>query len=421
MFAGMLSFVRQLLEGVWVAIGQIWSNKTRSALTTIGLVIGVASVCAVIAGLTGLKTKVLSEFESVANARSIYLMGNRPQEGRLKNAPWEEIVLKPDELDGLLDHCPSVENFTMIRQNSWSVRSGERSVDSIPVTGISRAWHEIEGRSVIMGRPFSLVDSEHARRVCLITPDLRDELRLNRDCIGESLLMGDARYLIVGVVEEKVQPSMFGMMDNSSAKGEAFVPFATMYKASGGGWMHAIVTSKSPEVSADAQAEIRFYMRRARDLKPGDPNTFRMEVVEKFISGFKKVAAVMTAIAGGIVAISLLVGGVGIMNIMLVSVSERTREIGLRKAVGAKASAIMFQFLIEAVILCMLGGLIGIGAGQLLTAGMASMPNGLDEAHIPFWAILLSLAFSGLVGVVFGMFPAVKAARLDPIEALRHE
>jgi putative ABC transport system permease protein len=130
----------------------------------------------------------------------------------------------------------------------------------------------------------------------------------------------------------------------------------------------------------------------------------------------------VTLVAGGIVGVSLLVGGVGIMNIMLVSVSERTREIGLRKAVGAKRSAILTQFLIEAIVLCFVGGFVGVGLGQLLTMAIGNIPNAeLDMAYIPLWAVALSFAFAGSVGIFFGMFPAIKAARLDPIEALRHE
>jgi putative ABC transport system permease protein len=143
--------------------------------------------------------------------------------------------------------------------------------------------------------------------------------------------------------------------------------------------------------------------------------------IESEIKKFNEIAIMITLVASGIVGISLLVGGVGIMNIMLVSVSERTREIGLRKAVGARKSSIMTQFLVEAVVLCFIGGFVGIGFGQLLTNGIAKMNPMLDKTYIPFWAILLSFGFSGFVGIFFGMFPAIKAARLDPIEALRHE
>jgi len=144
--------------------------------------------------------------------------------------------------------------------------------------------------------------------------------------------------------------------------------------------------------------------------------------LQNALETFNKIALMVTMVAGGIVGISLLVGGVGIMNIMLVSVSERTREIGLRKAVGAKKTAILTQFLIEAIVLCFFGGLVGVGFGHLLTKALASIPTiQLDMAYIPLWAIGLSFAFAGSVGIFFGMFPAIKAARLDPIEALRHE
>jgi putative ABC transport system permease protein len=149
--------------------------------------------------------------------------------------------------------------------------------------------------------------------------------------------------------------------------------------------------------------------------------------VQEFVDNFRTVAAIITVVATGIVGISLLVGGVGIMNIMFVSVSERTREIGLRKAVGARPGAILLQFLIEAVMICLMGGLIGVVVGQVMTSGLTYIartyiPNAkLANAYIPMWAIALSFGFSALVGLAFGMFPAIKAARLDPIEALRHE
>jgi putative ABC transport system permease protein len=184
----------------------------------------------------------------------------------------------------------------------------------------------------------------------------------------------------------------------------------------------ALAAGKSAEVVEDAQAEIKFFLRRTRNIRPTEPDTFRVDSLKSALETFNKIALMVTMVAGGIVGISLLVGGVGIMNIMLVSVSERTREIGLRKAVGAKKSAILTQFLIEAIVLCFFGGLVGIGFGQLLTMAIASIPKiELDMAYIPLWAIALSFAFSGSVGIFFGMFPAIKAARLDPIEALRHE
>ncbi len=167
--------------------------------------------------------------------------------------------------------------------------------------------------------------------------------------------------------------------------------------------------------------EPKFFFRRERHLSPDEPDTFRVESLKSAIQTFNNISLVVTLVAGGIVGISLLVGGVGIMNIMLVSISERTKEIGLRKAVGAKRSAILTQFLVEAVILCFVGGLVGVGVGWVLTFVIAHLNPLLDKTYIPAWAIVLSFGFAGTVGIVFGMFPAIKAARLDPIEALRHE
>jgi putative ABC transport system permease protein len=163
-------------------------------------------------------------------------------------------------------------------------------------------------------------------------------------------------------------------------------------------------------------------LRRQRGLTKEDPDTFRVAAIDQFINQFKSLASGVTAIAGGIVGISLLVGGIGIMNIMLVSVSERTREIGLRKAVGATSSAILLQFLLEAVTLTLLGGFVGLVIGKLMALSLTFIPGAnLEQADVPPWAIAVALVFSAGVGVLFGMWPAYKASRLDPIEALRHE
>lgn len=171
----------------------------------------------------------------------------------------------------------------------------------------------------------------------------------------------------------------------------------------------------------EAQAEIKFFLRKTRHIRPGQEDTFRVESISSYIEKSKQIAMVITLVAGGLVGISLVVGGVGIMNIMLVSVSERTREIGLRKAIGARKAAIMMQFLIEAVVLCLFGGFIGIGLAQLITLVVVRSTPLLSKTYIPGWAILIAFGFSCMVGIIFGMFPAIKAARLDPIEALRHE
>lgn len=409
-------------QSLFLALGQIWNNKLRSMLTTVGIVIGVASVTAVIAALTGLKQNVLAEFETIGTNK-IFVFPSRPEHGPLRNAPNVLFRFQPQHFDGMLAHCPSVQGFTRMTSLSLTVGYGDRREEAVQVVGIEQDWHKLENRFVTVGRPFTLVDTEQSRPVCLINPKLQDKLALDRDPTGQQILVGGRQYMVVGVVEPRVESSMFQM---GVSENEVFVPFSTAWQLSRARQslppMHVVAASRSPDVSAEAIAEITFFLRKRRQINPGEPDTFRTAAVEQFVQSFQSVATGITIVATGVVGISLLVGGVGIMNIMLVSVSERTREIGLRKAVGAPPAAILLQFLVEAVTLCLIGGLVGVLAGQGLTAAIASIPNAkLGNAHIPAWAVALSFGFATLVGLVFGFFPAVKAARLDPIEALRHE
>lgn len=411
------AFFQLFYQSIYLALGQIWTNKTRSILTTIGIVIGVASVTAVIAALTGLETKIKSQVETFGT-NTIFISPRRPDKGPLRHASWWTIRFLPEHFDNMLEHCPSVARFSRIGGVGWhTARHGEKSVERVEVIGIEPAYHEIENRPVVLGRKFSVIDDMQVRHVCLIEPKLRDELRLDRDCIGESIRIGHNSFSIVGIIEPRPELD-FGQ--ESRDRYEAFVPFRTVFKFGEPGIL-AFAASKSTEITEEAQAEINFFLRRTRHIRPGEPDTFRVESLKSALETFNKIALMVKLVAGGIVGISLLVGGVGIMNIMLVSVSERTREIGLRKAVGAKKSAILTQFLIEAVVLCFFGGLIGVGIGQLLTMAISSINPVLEMTYIPAWAILLSFGFAGSVGIFFGMFPAIKAARLDPIEALRHE
>ncbi|NIP28064.1 MAG: FtsX-like permease family protein [Phycisphaerae bacterium] len=411
------AFFRLFYQSVYLALGQIWTNKTRSILTTIGIVIGVASVTAVIAALTGLQAKVEAQVETFGT-NTIFILPTRPDKGSMRHASWWTIRFLPENFDDMLEHCPSVARFSRIGGvGRYTAHYREKSVENVEVTGIEPAFHEIQNRSVEIGRKLSVIDNIQVRPVCLIDPKLRDELRLDRDCIGQTIRIGHHAFSIVGVIEG--QPELqFG--EGGQEHYEVFVPFKTTFKM-GKPWIAAFAASKGTEVTEEAQAEISFFLRRTRNIKPGEPDTFRVESVKRFMDTFKSIALMVTLVAGGIVGISLLVGGVGIMNIMLVSVSERTREIGLRKAVGAKKTAILTQFLIEAVVLCLIGGLAGVGIGQCLTMIISGINPVLDMVYIPAWAILLSFSFAGSVGIFFGMFPAIKAARLDPIEALRHE
>ncbi|MBN2139180.1 MAG: ABC transporter permease [Sedimentisphaerales bacterium] len=412
-----IAFCRLFYQSVYLALGQIWANKTRSFLTTIGIVIGVASVTAVIAALTGLKAKILTQVETFGT-NTIFIAPTRPKTGPLRHASWWTIRFLPEQFDGMLENCPSVGKLCRIGSvGRHTARFGEYSVENVNITGIEPSYHDIENRPVILGRRFSVLDDMQKHQVCLIDPKLQNELRLDRDCIGQTILLGHQTFVIAGVIERRPELN-FGQGGEDYY--EVFIPFRTVFKiAEPGIW--AFAAGKSTETLDEAQAEIRFFLRRTRGIRPNQPDTFRVESLKSALQTFNEIALMVTLVAGGIVGISLLVGGVGIMNIMLVSVSERTREIGLRKAVGAKNSAILTQFLIEAVVLCFLGGLVGVVIGQGLTNAIAKLHPLLEKTSIPAWAIAVAFGFAGSVGIFFGLFPAVKAARLDPIEALRHE
>ena len=413
-----LRFLLVLVQSVALALSQIWANKVRSVLTTLGIVIGVASVTLVIAALTGLKDSVLGELQAFGTNK-VFVLPDRQRDGPTAQLSWRQINFKPDEFDGLLEHAPSLEGFTRMTSRNRTVRYQD-NVETMTVAGIDPAWHAVENRSVIMGRPFSLLDNEQGLPVCLIDEKTRDKLGMDRDPTGEDLIIAGRRFRVVGVVEPEAQLN-FG---DGPPQYSLYVPYQTLWRMDPN-WMSfnwVIAAAKSPDVAVEAASEIRFYLRTRRKLDAGFPDTFRVEIVEQFVQQFQKIAAAVTMVAAAVVGISLVVGGVGIMNIMLVSVSERTREIGLRKAVGARPAVVLIQFLIEAVVLCLVGGSIGLLIGQAMTMGIRQIPGAnLQNAAIPAWAVILSFGFSAAVGVIFGMFPAVKASRLDPIVALRHE
>jgi putative ABC transport system permease protein len=390
-------------------------------------VIGVASITTVIALLTGLKTQTLADFEKWG-ARTIWIRHQTPRTGPKRNIDWWNLRFWPEEFEGIMDRCKSLVRFSRIAPRDFYtpfvVRYGDKSVEGVNVTGVEPGAEQITNRPVILGRPFSKLDNSEGRQVCYVDVKLRDKLGLSKDCLGEVLLVGGKKYLIIGVVD--IVPEQAARWTGGGQGLEMFIPFRTYLKLGDKRpHMYAMAESASTESSDEAVSEIKFFMRRMRRprLEPGEPDTFTVQSVQSRVEQFNRISMMMTLVAGGIAGISLLVGGIGIMNIMLVSVSERTREIGLRKAVGAKKMAILTQFLVESLILCFFGGLIGLGLGKLLTMGIGAISKNevLGKAQLPLWAVVLSFSFCGIVGIIFGMIPAIKAMRLDPIEALRHE
>ncbi len=410
-------FARLLFQTVWLALGQIWTNKIRSMLTTLGIIIGVAAVVAVVSATDGMKQYVLNEFETFG-AKKVFIDGQVPR-SKWGLVPWQYYDLKKREIEAIIRDADTIDKITPMVRLAGEVRAGELTKSDVSVFGIWPTWHEIENRTVIQGRPFSRIDEEEMLAVCLINDKCIEEFNLPKEPLDQYITIKARRFRVVGVVETKDLGPMFG--GGSDTRAEVFVPASVALAANPNGWInYAIAQLKSPDRAEEAVLEIKFILRKMRGLKPEDEETYDVEVLQQIIEQFDRMATAITAIAGGIVAISLVVGGVGIMNIMLVSVSERTREIGLRKAVGANPMVILMQFLVEAVALCVVGGAVGLLVAQGAVLGLQQIPA-LKNAGVPMWAVVLSVAFSAATGVVFGMFPAIKAARLDPIEALRHE
>ena len=409
--------VRLLWQTVFLAIGQVWANKVRATLTALGIIIGVLGVTLVAAGLDGMQGFVLTQFEDIG-AKKMWLWGDVPDEKR-STMSWTDVKMTTYEANLILEHAKTVETLTPGCRASWSVANGKKVSLGVRVAGIWPAWHEIENRQVVYGRPFSRIDDAENRQVCLINEQGIEELDLDSDPVGDYILVNGRRFLIVGVIETK---ELSPMMGGGESRTEVYIPFATHKMMNPYTWTDFTLQLFDPDKADNAKAEIRFILRNHRNLDPEDADTFDMFVVQSAIENFNSVARVIKWVMGGVVFVSLVVGGIGIMNIMLVSVSERTREIGLRKAMGAKPPVVLLQFLVEAVVLCIVGGLVGLLIGQVLVTAIQFLPNfPLDSLTIPAWAIILSLLFSTLVGVVFGMFPAIKASLLNPIDALRHE
>ncbi len=407
-----------LVQTVLLALRQIWTNKVRAMLTTLGIIIGVAAVVGTVAAVNGLREYVLKEFETFG-AKKVYIDGTLPRSQRM-TGNWRAVQLTVAEVNEIRERCPAITRISPHWYGSYTIRHREQEVKGVTVVGIWPEWHDIENRLVTEGRPFNSIDEESRSNVCIVNAKAIEELDLDRNPVGSHLFISGRRFEVVGLIETKELGPMFGGGDVQT---EVFIPFGTAQAMNPRGWLnYAVAELASPTLAADVQQEVRFILRKMRGLGPEDEDTFMVEVLQQIIDQFNGVASGITAAAGGIVAISLLVGGIGIMNIMLVSVSERTREIGLRKAVGAKPIVVLTQFLVEAVVLCLAGGLVGLLAAQGLIAGIRAIPDSpLKEAAVPAWAVILAVGFSAATGIIFGMFPAIKAARLNPIDALRHE
>jgi putative ABC transport system permease protein len=392
------------------ALVQIWGNKARSVLTVLGIIIAVTSTITVVSVVQGFGNYVTDFLQGIGtNSLWVY-----PQ--RIDRDSTQRAVLDLADLNAVAEQSTKLGRITPLVLSQCKVEYGRELAENMRLRGVGDDFQAIRNFYVDVGRYLSPTDMENTTQVCCLGRDLLDKLHCDETVVGEYVLIDGQRFLVVGLIEEK------GSFAGESLDDLVLIPYTTGLK------MYPflkdfvlILTEAVGEGSVpEAVSEVTRILRSRHGLKPGQPNDFVVETQDQFLSFMTNVKTYATSALGGIVGISLLVGGIGIMNVMLVSVTERTREIGLRKSVGARRRDIMLQFLTEAVVLSTVGGVIGILLGYGL-GHVASLHPSMVEVSVPLWAVALALGFSAGVGIIFGIIPAFKAAILHPIDALRHE
>jgi len=395
------------------ALEQIWSNRLRSTLTVLGIVIAVASTITVVSVVRGF-TGYVAEFLQGLGTNAMWVWPERPAGEAGKRLG--RIELDAADLDAVERGCSALRSISpLIRRQSARLRLG-REEATAPMEGVSASYHAIRNFPVEVGRPFAAVDVERAHHVCVVGREVLRKLNADDELLGETILLEGQRFRVVGILREK------GSFLGNSQDDLILIPYTMALKLFPNSRRKMAFTAQATDEAAvpEARAQIVNLLRRRHGLAAYEPNDFQVRTQDEILQTFNNMSLVATVVLAGIVGISLLVGGIGIMNVMLVSVTERTREIGLRKAVGARRRDILLQFLTEAVALSLTGGGLGVGLGYAFSA-LASLHPQMVDIVVPWWAVALGFGISAGTGVFFGLLPAVKAALLNPIDALRHE
>ena len=404
-----------LIESSRSALAAIFANRLRSFLTTLGIIIGVASVIAVVSVTGGMSAFIGDSFASLG-ADSLTIRSYTPFEDLMKGVRSR---LTPADLELIEERGEGIASITPVLEanRSSQIKYGPQTAYS-QIMGTTYAYQDVSQSYTEIGRFLAQSDNLTRRRVAVIGEDVRENLSLPEDPINEYVELSGEWFKIVGLLEP------MGDIMGQSRDNIVLIPYSTMVSIQGnqsridiGIQLNLTPTANVENVSS----QLTTLLRNAHDLSSNEDDDFRIQTAEQLMEQFDQILGTLTMVIGGIVSISLLVGGIGIMNIMLVSVTERTREIGICKAIGAKSHHILMQFLIEALLLSLLGGLIGLISGYGLGMLIANSIPDFPPANVPLWAASLALGFSGFVGVLFGILPAAKAARLDPIDALRYE
>ena len=404
------------VEPFQAALKALRANKLRSMLTALGIIIGVAAVIIVVSLVQGLERSVLKQIER-AGSQTLFVRPLMPQD-----IPFDQFVkvknrdLTQDDLKALQRAVPQVTQVTPLAITNSEVKANGRTTSTTLVMS-DDSYLELNDISLTLGRNFVPSDLRLGNKVAIIGPKVVEKLDIKGNPIGKLLQTPTLSLEIVGVLEER------GTTIGNDPDSNVIIPLSTGL---------ALLTDQQrrqlffqvridPKISADDGADlVGDALRRIKGLKPKEQEGFRVFSPKQFASIIGSITGIITSVAGGMVSIALLVGGIGIMNIMLVSVTERTREIGIRKAVGAKRKDVLLQFLIEAALLSVFGGTAGILLGYGLGAIVGKALLG-TVGRIPRWAVVSAFAVPAAIGVIFGLYPAAKASKLDPIEALRYE
>ncbi len=395
-----------MIRAFRMALRSISSNKMRAALTMLGIIIGVMALVVLVSLVNGATNSVTSAVSGLGNSQITVSIRDD------KGSP-----LTLGELEDWLEESPLLGAMAPYKSESVvAKRGGENS--TVTVYGTTPAYYEIQGLQLAMGRFLKRTDVENSSYVCVLNEDAAEDLVGYIDCVGQSICLNGVEYTIVGVLATNDDNLTSAL---TSGMQVAYIPLTSLVKLTDTVSREITTFYAAPGANVDIQLAADSLKKLLLDRFQQDEDAYRLSsqsVVENVMS---QITSMLTILLGGIAAISLIVGGIGIMNIMLVTVTERTREIGIRKAIGASRGTILSQFLMEAVVLCMLGCGLGIFLSwavlQLISTVVASMDI---QFTLNMGVVLLSVVFCFLIGVIFGLYPANKAAKMKPIDALHY-